>query len=195
MYTTLLISILVQVITGIIEFSTIFLKVPVEYNFLKQMMILELIVQVIEGSFYIYWFFHFKSISNITPSRYMDWSVTTPTMLVNLIMYLVFLSSKEPLDFFTVFQKEWKTILTVLLLNWVMLLFGYLGEISRIPVYLGVPLGFIPFALNFKYIKETFLPSNEDFFKNALFYWWSNESSYLYPTSTIYSSREYLLPY
>ena len=174
MYTTLLMSILVQVITGIIEFSTIFLKVPVEYNFLKQMMILELIVQVIEGSFYIYWFFHFKSISNITPSRYMDWFVTTPTMLVNLIMYLVFLSSKEPLDFFTVFQEEWKMILTVLLLNWAMLLFGYLGEISRIPVYLGVPLGFIPFFIYYYLIYTNYAVLSEKgllIFYYFLFFW------------------------
>lgn len=143
MYTTLLLSILVQVVTGIIEVGALFLDVPVEYNFLKQMMMLEVIVQIIEGSFYIYWFFHFKAITNITPSRYFDWMITTPTMLVNLIMYLRFLSSTEPLDFFTVLMQERSMIFTILALNWLMLFFGYLGETTHMTSYVG--LGFLPF--------------------------------------------------
>ena len=160
MYTTLLASILVQVITGIIEFGALFLPVPSEYTFLKQMLILEVVVQMIEGSFYMYWFFHFNSITNITPSRYFDWMITTPTMLVNLIMYLRFLSSTEPLDFFTVFFEERYMILTILVLNWLMLFFGYLGETKLSPVYVG--LGFIPFLfyyyliyINYGVLSET----------------------------------------
>jgi hypothetical protein len=38
-------------------------------------------------------------------------------------------------------------------------------------IYLSTALGFIPFALNFKNIKDTFLPSSEDKIKNALYYW------------------------
>ena len=172
LYTSLITSIVIQVITGIIEFSTLFLKVPSEYNFLKQMMVLELIVQVIEGSFYMYWLFHFKTIANITPSRYMDWVITTPTMLINLIMYLVFLKSTEPLDFFTVFQEEWKIILTVLVLNWVMLLFGYLGE-TRIPVNVSVPLGFIPFVFYYYLIYTNYAVSEKGLFLfyYFLFFW------------------------
>ena len=173
MYTSLIASIFVQVITGIIEFGALFFRVPSEYAMLKQMMLLEVIVQCIEGSFYIYWFFHFKAITNITPSRYFDWMITTPTMLVNLIMYLHFLS-KESLDFFDVLNKEWNTILTVVVLNWLMLLFGYLGETSRIPVYVGVALGFIPFFLYYYLIYTKYgLLSNEgkNVFYYFLFFW------------------------
>jgi bacteriorhodopsin len=173
MYTSLLASILVQVITGIIEFGTLFFRVPSEYTMLKQMMLLEVIVQCIEGSFYIYWFFHFKAIANITPSRYFDWMITTPTMLVNLIMYLHFLG-KESLDFVEVLNKEWNTILTVLVLNWIMLLFGYLGETSRIPVYVGVALGFIPFFFYYYLIYKNYgLLSKEgqSVFYYFLFFW------------------------
>ena len=173
MYTSLIASILVQVITGIIEFGALFFRVPSEYAMLKQMMLLEVIVQCIEGSFYIYWFFHFKAITNITPSRYFDWMITTPTMLVNLIMYLHFLS-KEPLDFFAVLNKEWNTILTVIVLNWFMLLFGYLGETSRIPVYTGVALGFIPFFAYYYLIYTKYgLLSTEgrNVFYYFLFFW------------------------
>ena len=171
MYTTLLASILVQVITGIIEFGALFLPVPSEYKFLKQMLILEVIVQTIEGSFYIYWFFHFNSITNITPSRYFDWMITTPTMLVNLIMYLRFLSSTEPLDFFTVFFEERYMILTILVLNWLMLFFGYLGETSSFP---GVTLGFIPFIFYYYLIYTNYGGLSETglmIFYYFLFFW------------------------
>jgi len=171
MYTTLLASILVQVITGIIEFGALFLPVPSEYQFLKQMMLLEVAVQTIEGAFYIYWFFNFKAITNITPSRYFDWMITTPTMLVNLIMYLRFLSSTEPLDFLTVFFEERYMIFTIVVLNWLMLFFGYLGETSSFP---GVTFGFIPFIfyyyliyINYGLLSKTGLM----IFYYFLFFW------------------------
>jgi hypothetical protein len=153
MYSSLLTSIFIQVITWVIEIGAMFIKVPTQYFFLKQMMLLELVVQFIEGSFYIYWLYHFKTIRNITPQRYFDWMITTPTMLVNLIFYLLFLESTQPLDFLTVFQKEWKMILLVLLLNWMMLLFGYLGETSTFP---GVFLGFIPFIVYYYLIYTNY---------------------------------------
>jgi hypothetical protein len=52
-----------------------------------------------------------------------------------------------------------------------MLLFGFIGELGYLNKYTSTALGFIPFALNFKYIKETFLPTSEDNFKSGVFYW------------------------
>lgn len=154
-YTSLLLSVLVQIITGIIEVFFLFVKVPSNIVFLKQMLTLEVIVQFIEGSFYIYWLSNFKNIGNITPQRYFDWMITTPTMLITLIFYLIFLKYKESnLQFFEVFSSEFGNISTILSLNWLMLLFGYLGEIKVIPVLLGVTLGFVPFLIYF-YILYT----------------------------------------
>lgn len=175
MYTSLIASIVIQLITGLIEFGSLFFKVPLEYTFLKQMMMMELFVQLIEGSFYVYWLYHFKTISNITPKRYFDWVITTPTMLINLIFYLLFLKYKdtETLDFFDLFKQEWNTISIVLVLNWLMLLFGYLGETSVIPA-LGVFLGFIPFLIYYYIIYEKYaLLSNDGLtlFFYFLFFW------------------------
>jgi len=168
MYTSLLASIFIQVVTGLIEFGALFIKVPSEYFILKQMMVLEVLVQCIEGSFYIYWLYHFKSMTNITPKRYFDWMVTTPTMLVNLILYLTFLHKKD-IEMFSVLKQEWKTILTILVLNWFMLLFGYLGETSRFPVLLG----FIPFALYYflLYKNYVFNTTGLYLFYYFLFFW------------------------
>jgi hypothetical protein len=178
-YTSLITSVIVQIITGIIEIGSLFIKVPIKYSFLKQMMYLEIFVQFIEGLFYIYWLYNFKKIINITPKRYFDWVITTPTMLINLIFYLIFLKHRDnntssKLNFFTLFKKEFYTIIIVLLLNWLMLLFGYLAEISVISVLLGVVLGFIPFVIYYYIIyKKYAVLSNEGLtiYFYFLFFW------------------------
>jgi len=179
-YTSLITSVITQVITGIIEIISLFIKVPIKFSFLKQMMFLEIFVQFIEGSFYLYWLYNFKNILNITPKRYFDWVITTPTMLINLIFYLIFLQYKnnntsDKLHFFTLFKKEFNTIITVLLLNWAMLLFGYLGETSAIPLLLGVSLGFIPFLIYYYIIYKKYALLTNDGFKIYFYFFifWS----------------------
>ena len=166
-YTSLILSIITQFITGIIEFFFLFIKVPSKFLFLQQMLLLEVIVQFIEGFFYVYWFYNFNNISNITPNRYFDWVITTPTMLITLIFYLVFLKYEDDnlsheLDFFDLFNQEFYTIVIVLVLNWLMLLFGYLGEINFIPVFLGVFLGFIPFLIYYYIIYKKYAILSDD---------------------------------
>jgi hypothetical protein len=63
------------------------------------------------------------------------------------------------------------SVVKIVILNALMLLFGFIGEIGILNPYTSTALGFIPFAVNFKYIKDTFLPSSEDNFKNLVFYW------------------------
>ena len=177
MYTSLLISIIIQLITGITEFLFLFVKVPSKILFLKQLLVLEVIVQFIEGLFYVYWFYNFKNILNITPKRYFDWAITTPTMLVTLIFYLIYLNEKDnyELNFFELFSQESNTIIKILLLNWAMLLFGYLGEINLIPVLIGVPLGFIPFLIYYYIIYKKYAILTDVGFKIFLYFFiiWS----------------------
>jgi bacteriorhodopsin len=184
-YISLIISITIQILTGVIEIGSLFIKLPSKFVLLKEMMLLELFVQIVEGAFYVYWLYNFKSISNITPNRYLDWVITTPTMLVNLIFYLIFLqyinnydnnnNSGNKLNFFDLFKQEFYTIITVLLLNWLMLLFGYLSEISMIPLLLGVSLGFIPFLIYYYIIYDKYALLSEDGLKIFLYFFifWS----------------------
>jgi hypothetical protein len=179
-YTSLITSVIIQVITGIIEVITLFIKVPLKFSFLKQLMLLEIFVQFIEGSFYIYWLYNFKNILNITPKRYFDWIITTPTMLITLMFYLIFLehnnnNTSDKLDFFKLFKKEFNTIITVLLLNGGMLLFGYLGETAAIPLLLGVSLGFIPFLIYYYIIYKKYAILSNDGIKIYLYFFifWS----------------------
>jgi hypothetical protein len=121
-YNSLLLSVIVQVITGIIDIISLFLRVPEQFSFIKKLLRMELSVQIVEGSFYVYWLNDFKNIANITPKRYLDWMITTPTMLITLIFYLIFINTpdndKGGLKFFELFGKEFNTIAVILILNW-----------------------------------------------------------------------------
>jgi hypothetical protein len=164
-YVTLVISIIVQIITGIIEIGAFFVKVPTIYFLIKQLLILELVVQFIEGSFYFWLAYNFTKVLNVTPKRYIDWTITTPTMLITLMMYLIYLNKMEEnnanqLDFFTLFKDNSNIFIPVIILNWLMLLFGYLGEMKIIPVFLGVFLGFIPFLIYYYIIYINYVTQN-----------------------------------
>ena len=163
-YITLIISVIVQIITMIIELGSLFVNVPSEFSLIKQLLVLEVLVQVIEGLFYVWLVYNFTKVANVTPKRYIDWIITTPTMLIQLILYLIYLKSKKEnstkeLEFFSLINENSKVIIPVVLLNWSMLLFGYLGESKIIPV-LGVFLGFIPFLIYYYMIYINYVSEN-----------------------------------
>jgi hypothetical protein len=68
-YYTLVISIFVQILTGLIDIGAFFVNVPADSILIRQLLLIELIVQIIESGFYFWLAFHFKKLSNITPKR------------------------------------------------------------------------------------------------------------------------------
>jgi hypothetical protein len=88
-------SLLIQIITGIFDYYVIRLNIPANILILKQLLIMEFIVQVIEGIFYFWLAINISNVTNITPNRYYDWYLTTSTMLVTFCVYLVYLKNKE----------------------------------------------------------------------------------------------------
>ena len=161
-YVTLVISIIVQITTGIIDIAAFFVKVPTVYSIIRQLLILELVVQFFEGSFYFWLAYNFTKVLNVTPKRYIDWFITTPTMLITLMIYLIYLNKTvenktNELELFTLLKENSNIFIPVVLLNWLMLLFGYLGEMRIIPVLLGVLLGFIPFLLYYYMIYVNYV--------------------------------------
>jgi hypothetical protein len=173
-YITLVISIIVQIISGILDITAFFVKVPTMYSIIRQLLILELIVQFFEGMFYVWLAYNFTKVLNVTPKRYIDWVITTPTMLITLIIYLIYLNKKvenktNELEFFTLLKDNSNTIIPVVFLNWLMLLFGYLGEMRIIPVLMGVILGFIPFLLYYYIIYVNYVNQNTN---GYLLFWY-----------------------
>ena len=176
---TLIISIAIQIFTFVISIHGIFTQVPAAYYLIKDLFFLELFVQLIEGAFYIWLAFNFLKLTNITPKRYLDWMITTPTMLITLISYLIFINAKETnqtqgLTLYSILTTNSNTIIPILLLNWAMLLFGYLGEIKVLPVLYSIILGFIPFAIYYYMIYSNFVQKNNNgyiFFFYFLIFW------------------------
>jgi len=170
-YNTLIISIIVQVITGILQIGALFLNIP--RLLIKQLMILDLLVQLLEGTFYGWLTYHYAKVSDITPKRYIDWMITTPTMLVTLILYLIYLNTenRKELQFFQMVKDNSNVIIPVLCLNWAMLFFGYLSEIKYIPTIRGVGLGFIPFLMYYYMIYVNYVTQYTTIFWYFFFFW------------------------
>ena len=154
-----------------IDYLAINIELSSTDELLKDLLRVELFVQAVEFVFYLWLIYYFSKVSqNITPFRYLDWAITTPLMLITLSAFLNHDGSTSSglIDFLS---NHKGSMIIIVLLNAAMLLFGLIGEFGYLNPYISTALGFIPFVLNFKYIKDTFLPSSEDKTKNALFYW------------------------
>ena len=178
-YITLIISVIVQIITGVIEIGTLYASdVPKEQTILKQVLAMELGVQSIEAVFYGWLVTNINSITNVTPKRYLDWSITTPTMLFSLIVYLIYLEYKNKgktheLSLTSVFKTNFSSISYIFVLNWAMLLFGYLGEMNIVPNIAGVIIGFIPFLMYFYEIYRNYVGESGSKLFWYFFVFWS----------------------
>lgn len=158
--TSTTLSILVQLIIGIISIHGLTIKVHDYDIVLKEIMIMETVVQFVELCFYIYLLR--IPIMDMATIRYFDWIITTPTMLLTIIMYFEYKKQQKKIRFFDFIKENHKTIMMILLCNWCMLGFGYLGETNQIDLMTSSILGFIFFIINFYiiYVKYA-LPANE----------------------------------
>ena len=161
-YDTGIISLIIQIATGLFDIYVVFLDTPPYMQILKKVLWMEIMVQIVEGSFYVWLVRNFQKITNITKYRYWDWIITTPTMLISFSLYLYYLKNREesqpPIQksIFEILYDKSDFFLPVFILNILMLLFGYLAELGRIPFKLAAVLGFIPFVVYFYMIYDTF---------------------------------------
>ena len=117
---------------------------------------------------------------DITETRYIDWSITTPMMLLALCLVLS-MNTNTVIHF--------KTIFFIIILNYLMLLMGYLGEINIINRYNAMFLGFIPFILMFyiiyvNYVKPIYVYANYIIFGIYLIVWSLYGVVYLFDEET-----------
>jgi hypothetical protein len=145
-----------QIITGLIDFFALQVNIPVEKKILKELLFLELIVQIIEGIFYFWLLKSFNNVENITKYRYYDWTFSTTLMLFTLMSYLIYLQNKNK-TLQEIYTENRKIIHKVLILNLLMLTLGYLGEINKLNTQTSVFSGFIPFILYYKIIFNNFV--------------------------------------
>jgi bacteriorhodopsin len=98
--------------------------------------------------------------ADITKTRYIDWSITTPMMLLALCLVLSHNAEKS---------VKLGVIALLVLLNYAMLYIGYLGENNSINRYMGTILGFIPFVMMFSIIYYQYVRPGKSFSNNVLF--------------------------
>ena len=102
---------------------------------------------------------NFSKIKNITITRYYDWVITTPTMLFTYSIFLLHtknLEENKNHELFKLINDEKYTLIAIVLLDWLMLYFGYIGELGKMSVNLSTFLGFIPFTMMFYIIYEKY---------------------------------------
>jgi bacteriorhodopsin len=86
-------------------------------------------------------------LKEIIPTRYIDWMITTPLILLAVVL---FYNRKDGVNY--------KCYFTIILLNWLMLLFGYLGERGTISSMKGLIIGFVFFAAMLAYMFVYMIP-------------------------------------
>jgi hypothetical protein len=170
-YISGLFSLIVQLVVGIIDYVALNLTVDSNNILLMDLLQVELIVQIVEFSFYMWLILYLHNMSkNITPFRYLDWAITTPLMLITLSAFLSH-DGTTPTRLTDFLSNNASSVIKIVILNSLMLFFGLIGELGILNVYTSTILGFIPFVFNFKFIKDTFLRVTNDIFKISVFYW------------------------
>jgi bacteriorhodopsin len=167
LYRTAYYSLIFQFIVGMINVYGLNLDIPDDKKIFKDILKLEFGVQIIEFIFYIWMIFNIELIKNITPYRYLDWLITTPSMLITLT---AFLNNKKYSSLNEYLSENKLFVVKIILLNLIMLLFGLAGELNYMDYDTAILFGFIPFVYYFKMIYDKYVTSNPDSNKVKL-YW------------------------
>jgi len=162
---TIYISLIFQLITTFISLDGLNYDLKSDDNILKHILLLEAFVQFIEAGFYIWVIYALKDINKMTSRRYIDWFITTPTMLISTVLFMEYLrrreeGNKETINFLDFLRDQKQNITVIIALNFLMLLCGVLSENGLIDMKYGITMGFIFFFLSFytiydKYAKYT----------------------------------------
>ena len=99
--------------------------------------------------------------ATMTKTRYIDWSITTPFMLLVLCAFLANESKTE---------VSLRIVGSIFALNYIMLAFGYLGEIGKIDRITACVGGFVPFIALYYLIYKNFVTAGEGIKKYFLYF-------------------------
>ena len=161
-------SIIVQIITSIINLRGLNINVDDNKKIFKDLLNVEFFIQNIELVFYIWMANNLNIIQNITPYRYLDWIITTPSMLITLMAFLD--KDNNNNNLYNYIQKNKYFIIKIIVLNLFMLLFGLAGELKYLEYDSAIILGFIPFIYYFKLIHDKYITEKTSS-ENVNTYW------------------------
>lgn len=154
-------SIVVQVLTGIVSFNGIFLQLPETHAVLIDILEMETIVQVVELTFYVVALRSLAAKTNgMAAMRYFDWFITTPTMLLTTAVYFKYEETHskggEPLRFREFVKTNRTSLMYIAVCNFFMLLFGYFGETGKVSKSVSVTVGSVFFVIAFHTLYTEF---------------------------------------
>jgi len=156
-------SLLVQLVIGVFCIYGLSFELDKSQIVLRELLIVETIVQSIEFIFYLFILYVIltSGLANVTSIRYFDWFLTTPMMLISIVVYLVFKTknseTNEQISMISIVEKYWNDLSFILICNSLMLIFGYLGETNVINIYYASIIGFIFFFAAFYRIYSKFV--------------------------------------
>lgn len=184
-------SLRIQILTFLLGFIALFTTIPMSLIIIKQLLWVETAVSFIEFIFYVWMIQNFSKIKNITKYRYYDWALSTPLMLYVYMMYLLFIKNKENINgiqknLYELTGDNITIIVSVLLLNATMLIFGYLAEVKQISFKLAAVLGFIPFIIMFYIIYSNYAQYSE---LGATTFWYFSGIWALYGIASVMSYK------
>jgi bacteriorhodopsin len=155
-------SIIIQILTGI-GLSGIFINLPEKHKILQSVLTLEMIVQFIELIFYISILqpMVMSALPQMAAARYIDWFITTPTMLLSIIIFFRYEEYLEnninkKIEFFEFLKTDRDNILSIFVCNFLMLFFGYLGEIGLMDQKISTTFGFLFLGMTFYIIYKDY---------------------------------------
>jgi len=155
-------SLLIQVISIASGLFGLTLKVNPADQILITAVGLEIVVSLIQFSFYTWYSYHFKEVVEATFYRYHDWAITTPIMLFTTMLYFDY--NNKPADEEKTLQTFWDEhytdILVVFGFNAMMLLFGYLYEIGILDLFTSNSMGFAGLIGSFYVTYSSFVAKN-----------------------------------
>ena len=132
---------------------------------IRSILNLETCISVVAAFFYGVFMKKIKDVEeinykDITVNRYVDWSITTPIMLLVLVLAFCYNTGQK---------VTLSSFLLILVLNYGMLLCGFLGETGITDKLKSNIIGFVFFAALYGYIFFYYLRGN--IFDNNILYW------------------------
>jgi bacteriorhodopsin len=132
---------------------------------IRHILNLETVISIVAGYFYTVFMRKINNnelnYSEINLNRYIDWAITTPVMLLVLCLVFVYNNkTKLTAGFF----------LIVLIINYVMLGAGYMGETKMINKRVGWTIGSLAFIVLYGLLYFTFI-QGKNVFDNKIIFW------------------------
>jgi bacteriorhodopsin len=175
---TVNLSILAQALSGLYTTQVINITEP---KLLSDVVRLEILVTAVQFTFYAT-LLRNHAIETMAVTRYYDWAITTPLMLVSLTSYLIYKKGEMPPGgIVDVIRKYKSQVIRIVIFNAIMLLAGYLGEIGYISREAALVIGTAAFVATFRVIYKEMGGAGNGIFNIVAVVWGLYGVAYMLP--------------